>query len=148
MSGLRILRLGSVKDVKHFAEHVQSLALTMPCDREIVHGVESPLLLPLVRGESASATESLFNQWKGGMAFRMESRASIRFAGGGDSDRAERNSSGEEKRLRFATKGAPIRINLLLRRTRGRAWRDCGGFSLKSIARPQVQMMDFSSACN
>src|SRR5207249_11094514 len=46
----RILRLGSVKDVKHFAEHVQSLALTIPCDSEIVHGAESPLLLPLVRG--------------------------------------------------------------------------------------------------
>src|SRR5690242_11869877 len=50
MSGLRILRLGSVKDVKHFAEHVHSLGLTIPCDTEIVEGAEPPLLLPLERG--------------------------------------------------------------------------------------------------
>src|SRR5690348_8239948 len=50
MSGLRILRLGSVKDVKHFAEHVHSLGLTIPCDTEIVEGAEPPLLWPLARG--------------------------------------------------------------------------------------------------
>src|SRR2546421_11048565 len=103
---------------------------------------------PLCAMEAGSATALRFIRWKDGTAPWMESPASLPFAVGGASDRAERNSSGEEKRLRFATKGAPIRINLLLRRTRGRAWRDCGGFSLKSIARPQVQMMDFSSACN
>ena len=49
MSGVRILRLGSVKDVKHFAEHVHSLGLMIPCDSEIVHGAESPFLLPIAR---------------------------------------------------------------------------------------------------
>ena len=50
MSGRPILHLGSVKDVKHFAGHVQSLGLAIPCDMEIVHGAESPLLLPVARG--------------------------------------------------------------------------------------------------
>ena len=49
MSGRPILRLGSIKDVKQFLEHVQSLGLTIPCDTEIVRGAESPLLSPLVR---------------------------------------------------------------------------------------------------
>src|SRR5436190_24216286 len=91
--------------------------------------------------ESASATESLFNQWKGGMAFRMESRASIRFAGGGDSDRAERNSSGEAKRLRFRTKDARIRINLSWPQIRAKAWPNYEGFSSKNIRRSRVRRM-------
>jgi len=39
-----ILRLGSVKDVRHFLEHVRSLGLQIPCDAEVLRGAESPLL--------------------------------------------------------------------------------------------------------
>ncbi len=49
MSTLRILRLGAVKDVARFQEHVHSLGLTIPCDSEIVQGAESPLRKSLVR---------------------------------------------------------------------------------------------------
>lgn len=51
MSVRPILRLGTLKDVSQFQEHVQSLRLNIPCDREIVHGFESPLQKPLMRGE-------------------------------------------------------------------------------------------------
>ena len=46
-----ILRLGALKDVARFQEHVQSLRLNIPCGSEIVRGAESPLRKPLVRGE-------------------------------------------------------------------------------------------------
>ena len=49
MSTHPILRLGSVKDVEHFLGHLKSLGLTVPCDSEILHGPESPLLRTLVR---------------------------------------------------------------------------------------------------
>ena len=45
-----ILRLGSVKDVRHFEAHLRSLRLSMPCDREPIQGNESPLRQPLVKG--------------------------------------------------------------------------------------------------
>jgi 2,4-dienoyl-CoA reductase-like NADH-dependent reductase (Old Yellow Enzyme family) len=51
MSERSILRLGSLRDVKQFMRHVQSLGLTIPCDTEVVRGAESQLLAPLVRGE-------------------------------------------------------------------------------------------------
>ena len=35
MSERRILRLGSLKDVAQFQEHVRSLQIKIPCDREI-----------------------------------------------------------------------------------------------------------------
>ena len=46
-----ILRLGTLKDVTQFQEHVQALGLNIPCDREILCGAESPLRKPLARGE-------------------------------------------------------------------------------------------------
>src|SRR5260370_1223161 len=46
-----MLRLGSVKDVAQFAEHLRALRLQIPCDREILHAAESPLFSPLSRGE-------------------------------------------------------------------------------------------------
>ena len=49
MSTRPILRLGSVKDVEHFLGHLKSLGLTVPCDSEILHGPESPLLRTLLR---------------------------------------------------------------------------------------------------
>jgi NADPH2 dehydrogenase len=45
-----IQRLGSLRDVHHFEEHLAALRLTIPCDRELVRGTESPLAQPIVRG--------------------------------------------------------------------------------------------------
>ncbi len=51
MSGPPILRLGTLKGVAQFQEHLQTLGLKIPCDGEIVSGSESPLREPLVGGE-------------------------------------------------------------------------------------------------
>ena len=51
MSTPAILRLGSVKEVSRFREHLDSLQLTIPCDAEIACGPDSPLRLPIRRGE-------------------------------------------------------------------------------------------------
>jgi NADPH2 dehydrogenase len=45
-----ILRLGSVRDVAHFKEHLDALRLKIPCDLELLRGAESPLAKPIVRG--------------------------------------------------------------------------------------------------
>jgi 2,4-dienoyl-CoA reductase-like NADH-dependent reductase (Old Yellow Enzyme family) len=50
MSTLPILRLGTVKDVARFQEHVRSLGLTIPCDSALRTGENSPLRAPLSRG--------------------------------------------------------------------------------------------------
>src|ERR1700752_1808539 len=50
MSGIPILRLGAVKDVRRFQDHLHSIGATIPCDRELLHGPESPLCWPLLRG--------------------------------------------------------------------------------------------------
>ena len=50
MSILPILRLGTVKDVRRFQEHVRSLGLTIPCDRDLLTGADSPLRAPMERG--------------------------------------------------------------------------------------------------
>ena len=50
MSELPILRLGTVKDIDRFQEHVRSLGLKIPCDREVLTGTNSPLRAPLNRG--------------------------------------------------------------------------------------------------
>jgi NADPH2 dehydrogenase len=49
MSTLPILRLGTVKDVGKFQEHVCSLGLTIPCDSELLTGANSPLRAPMER---------------------------------------------------------------------------------------------------
>ena len=49
MSSRPILRLGTLKDVARFQDHVESLQLKIPCDREIARGAESPLRRPLRR---------------------------------------------------------------------------------------------------
>ena len=51
MSAPAILRLGSVKSVAQFQEHLRALGLAIPCDNEIVSGHGSPFLQPLQRGE-------------------------------------------------------------------------------------------------
>jgi 2,4-dienoyl-CoA reductase-like NADH-dependent reductase (Old Yellow Enzyme family) len=50
MSTLRILRLGTVKGVGPFQDHVRSLGVGIPCDSELLRGTDSPLGWPLVRG--------------------------------------------------------------------------------------------------
>ena len=50
MSTAAIVRLGSLKDVERFQQHMQSLNLQIPCDPQIVTGSESPLRWPLNRG--------------------------------------------------------------------------------------------------
>ena len=51
MNERRILRLGSLKSVGQFQEHLRSLQIRIPCDREIARTAESPLRKPLVRRE-------------------------------------------------------------------------------------------------
>ena len=51
MSAQPILRLGAVKDIARFEQHLQSLHLNIPCERELAYGPESPLRWPLVKGE-------------------------------------------------------------------------------------------------
>ena len=50
MSTGAILRLGSLKDVRRFQDHVRALDLKIPCDPQIVTGAQSPLRWPLERG--------------------------------------------------------------------------------------------------
>jgi NADPH2 dehydrogenase len=51
MTAPPILRLGSVKDVAHFQEHLQVLRAMIPCDSHLSHGSESPLRRPLLSGD-------------------------------------------------------------------------------------------------
>jgi len=51
MSTPQLTRLGSLKGVAQFQEHVRSLQLSIPCDTEIVCGADSPLRKPLVCGK-------------------------------------------------------------------------------------------------
>jgi 2,4-dienoyl-CoA reductase-like NADH-dependent reductase (Old Yellow Enzyme family) len=51
MSQPAILRLGSLHDVEHFQQHLQSLDLEIPCDKELISASASPLAQPIIRGE-------------------------------------------------------------------------------------------------
>lgn len=50
MSAQAIVRLGSLKNVESFQDHLQALDLKIPCDPWIVAGAQSPLRWPLQRG--------------------------------------------------------------------------------------------------
>jgi len=50
MSTVAIVRVGSLKDVANFQDHLRALNLQMPCDAEVLTGAESPLRWPLERG--------------------------------------------------------------------------------------------------
>jgi NADPH2 dehydrogenase len=50
MNALPILRLGTVKDVSHFKNHVRSLGLTIPCDSELLRESDSSLSQPFSCG--------------------------------------------------------------------------------------------------
>jgi NADPH2 dehydrogenase len=49
MSASGILRLGTLRDVAHFKEHLVALGLVIPCDLELQRAGESPLAEPIVR---------------------------------------------------------------------------------------------------
>jgi NADPH2 dehydrogenase len=49
MNASGILRLGSVRDIAQFKEHIDALRLAIPCDDELVRGPGSPLAEPIVR---------------------------------------------------------------------------------------------------
>jgi NADPH2 dehydrogenase len=50
MTDKPIVRLGTLKDVPRFQEHLKSLGVAIPCDSEIVSGIQSPLRHELQRG--------------------------------------------------------------------------------------------------
>jgi 2,4-dienoyl-CoA reductase-like NADH-dependent reductase (Old Yellow Enzyme family) len=50
MSAAAILRIGSLKDVGGFQDHLRALGLQIPCDPQLTTGAQSPLCWPLERG--------------------------------------------------------------------------------------------------
>jgi NADPH2 dehydrogenase len=50
VSTMPILRLGAVKDVQRFKDHLDALGQKIPCDALLVSGKESPFCQPLERG--------------------------------------------------------------------------------------------------
>jgi 2,4-dienoyl-CoA reductase-like NADH-dependent reductase (Old Yellow Enzyme family) len=61
----QILRLGSVKNISQFAEHLRLLHLQIPCDPEILRAAESPLFSPLLRGEIKIGNRIAINPMEG-----------------------------------------------------------------------------------
>ena len=49
MNRSEIVRLGSIRDVERFQEQLAAMRLTIPCDRELLRGAESPLAQPIAR---------------------------------------------------------------------------------------------------
>jgi NADPH2 dehydrogenase len=50
MNAARILRIGTLKDVGGFQDHLRALDLQIPCDPQVVTGAQSPLRWPVQRG--------------------------------------------------------------------------------------------------
>ena len=65
MSAPKILRLGSVKDVSQFAEHLRALQLQIPCDPELLGLVEAPLFSPLTAGDIRIRNRIAINPMEG-----------------------------------------------------------------------------------
>jgi NADPH2 dehydrogenase len=61
----KILRVGSVKDVSQFAEHLRALHLQIPCDAQILRAEDSPLFAPLARGEIKIGNRIAINPMEG-----------------------------------------------------------------------------------
>ena len=51
MTPLSILRLGALKDVEQFQEHLHSLNLEIPCDSKLISGQESPFAQPIEQAD-------------------------------------------------------------------------------------------------
>jgi NADPH2 dehydrogenase len=65
VSAPQILRLGGLKNVSQFAEHLRALHLQIPCDREILRAADSPLFLSLTRGEIRIGNRIAINPMEG-----------------------------------------------------------------------------------
>jgi NADPH2 dehydrogenase len=65
MNPTQILRLGSLRDVAHFHEHLEALRLTFPVDSELIRGAESPLAKPIVREGIAISNRFAINPMEG-----------------------------------------------------------------------------------
>ena len=65
MNPPKILRLGSVKGVSQFAEHLRALQLQIPCDSEILSAAQSPLFSSLMRGSAKIGNRIAINPMEG-----------------------------------------------------------------------------------
>jgi NADPH2 dehydrogenase len=65
VSAPKILRLGSVKDVSQFTEHLRALKLQIPCDSEILTASESPLFSPITRADIKIGNRIAINPMEG-----------------------------------------------------------------------------------
>jgi NADPH2 dehydrogenase len=61
----QILRLGSLKNVSQFMQHLRALQLPIPCDPEILREADSPLFSPLARGEIKIGNRIAINPMEG-----------------------------------------------------------------------------------
>jgi len=61
----KILRLGTLKSVSQFADHLRAQQLQIPCDTEIASAADSPLFQPLARGEINLANRFAVNPMEG-----------------------------------------------------------------------------------
>lgn len=111
MNAGELVRLGSLRDVAHFREHLDTLALAIPCDPELACGADSPLAQPLVRHGITIGNRLTVHPMEGwdGTVDGNPSENTIRRCA--DSAAAARSLSGAEKRWRSVTRGAPIPTN-------------------------------------
>jgi NADPH2 dehydrogenase len=65
VSAPKILRLGSVKNVSQFAEHLRSVQLRIPCDTEMLGAEDSPLFSPLAGGDIKIGNRIAINPMEG-----------------------------------------------------------------------------------
>ena len=65
MTAIKILRLGSVKNVSQFAEHLRALHLQIPCDSELLPAADSPLFSPVARGDIKIGNRIAVNPMEG-----------------------------------------------------------------------------------
>lgn len=65
MSATPILRLGAIKTVAHFQEHLYSIGVNLPCDLHLLRGPDSPLRWPLRRGEMEIANRIAIQPMEG-----------------------------------------------------------------------------------
>jgi 2,4-dienoyl-CoA reductase-like NADH-dependent reductase (Old Yellow Enzyme family) len=65
MSATSIIRLGTIKEVVRFQEHLRLLGVEIPCDSEILRGAESPLWGGLVFGDRTIGNRIAINPMEG-----------------------------------------------------------------------------------
>src|SRR6267142_1656887 len=65
MSETKILRIGSVKNVAQFVEHLRALQLRIPCDSAVLPAAESPLFSMVSRGSIKIGNRFAINPMEG-----------------------------------------------------------------------------------